>query len=178
VVLAPEPQNPSNKPNADRQKYHWYLCETAKDSRLPHASQHSVEHNSSHASFDEVYIDFTMNWCRSDSTKGGSSMGQGDEGREATGITGFNAHLLEQIRRLHRGWLEKVWEIRQLELDYGTKLMSAKTPSEAAGFCNEWIGKRMEIFAREQEIFASSWVQLLGDVVALPSGSSTKNSQA
>jgi hypothetical protein len=41
VVLAPEPQNPSDKPNADRQKYLWYLYETAK-SRLPHASQHSV----------------------------------------------------------------------------------------------------------------------------------------
>jgi len=76
----------------------------------------------------------------------------------------FNTRLFERMRAMHQAWLGHAQEIRQLELDYGAKLMSARTPSEAASFCNEWMVKRMTIVLREQEMFANSWVWLLADI--------------
>ena len=81
---------------------------------------------------------------------------------------GFNAHLFERMRGMHRAWLRNAQEIRQLELDYGAKLMSARTAPEAASFCNEWMAKRMAIVVRDQEMFANSWVWLLADMSEQP----------
>jgi hypothetical protein len=73
----------------------------------------------------------------------------------------FNAHLFEQMRGMHRAWLERLREIRDLELDYGSRLMAAKNPSEAVSFCSEWMAERAAIVAHEQRMFASSWARLL-----------------
>jgi hypothetical protein len=82
--------------------------------------------------------------------------------------TRFNAHLFERMRGMHREWLRNAQEIRQLELDYGAKLMSARTAPEAASFCNEWMARRMAIVVHEQEMFANSWVWLLADMSEQP----------
>ena len=82
----------------------------------------------------------------------------------ANGGVPFNTRLFERMRAMHQAWLRNAQEIRQLELDHGAKLMSARTPSEAASFCNEWMVKRMTIVLREQEMFANSWVWLLADI--------------
>jgi hypothetical protein len=76
----------------------------------------------------------------------------------------LNAHLFEQMRGMHRAWLEKLREIRDLELDYGSRIMAAKNSSEAVSFCSEWMVKRMAIVAHEQRMFASSWARLLADM--------------
>jgi hypothetical protein len=76
----------------------------------------------------------------------------------------FNTRLFERMRAMHHAWLKNAQELRQLELDYGAKLMSARTAPEAASFCNEWMVKRMVVVLREQEMFANSWVWLLADV--------------
>ena len=76
----------------------------------------------------------------------------------------FNVHLFEQMRGMHRAWLEKLREIRDLELDYSSRLMAAKNPSKAASFCSEWMVKRAAIVAHEQRMFASSWARLLLDM--------------
>ena len=91
-------------------------------------------------------------------------MDASDQGERAHTMN-FNAHLFEQMRCMHRAWLEKLREIRDLELDYGSRIMAAKNPSEAVNFCSEWMAKRMAIVAHEQRMFASSWARLLSDMM-------------
>jgi hypothetical protein len=87
----------------------------------------------------------------------------------------FNAHLFERMRIMHREWLKNAQEIRHLEVDYGAKLMSARTAPEAANFCNEWMAKRMAIVVRDQEMFANSWVWLLADMNEQPLAACSKS---
>lgn len=46
---------------------------------------------------------------------------------------------------------------RHLESDFGMKLMTAKTPFEAASICDEWMAKHVEIIAHEQKTFTNAW---------------------
>jgi hypothetical protein len=89
----------------------------------------------------------------------------------------FNTRLFERMRGVHREWLKNAQQIRELELDYGAKLMSARTPVQAAAICNEWMAKRMAVVVHEQEMFANSWVWLLAHVSEQPSGSSNPPGQ-
>ena len=86
----------------------------------------------------------------------------------------FNADLFGRMRIMHREWLRNAQEIRQLEVDYGAKLMSARTAPEAASFCNEWMAKRMAIVVRDQEMFANCWVWLLTDMSEQPLAACSK----
>jgi len=103
-------------------------------------------------------------------------MDASDQGERAHTMT-FNAHLFEQMRGMHRTWLEKLREIRDLELDYGSRLMAAKNPSEAINFCSKWMVKRMAIVAHEQRMFASSWARLLSDMMGRRSAVSARISE-
>ena len=95
-------------------------------------------------------------------------------GTRAADMRDFKTRLYERMRGMHREWLSNAQEIRQLELDYGAKLMSAGTSLEAASFCNEWMSKRLAIVAHEQEMFANSWLWLLADMVGSPSAAPAK----
>jgi hypothetical protein len=94
-------------------------------------------------------------------------MDEGSDARRAE-MLGFKTRLFERMRGMHRAWIEKAREIRDLELDYGSRLMTAKSPAQAASLCNEWMAKRMAIVAHEQEIFANSWLWLLADMANPP----------
>ena len=89
-------------------------------------------------------------------------MDDGSDARRAH--MGYKTRLFERMRGMHRAWIEKAREIRDLELNYGSKLMAAKSPAHAASLCNEWMAKRMAIVAHEQEMFANSWLWLLADM--------------
>ena len=80
----------------------------------------------------------------------------------------------ERMRGMHRAWIEKAQEIRDLEANYGSKLMAARSPSHAASLCNEWMARRMAIVAHEQEMFASSWLWLLADMMNPPTAPPTE----
>jgi hypothetical protein len=95
---------------------------------------------------------------------GGSNM---NEMTEPADFIGFNNHLFERMREMHRSWLERLREIRQLESDFGTRLLTAKTPSEATAICNEWMIKRLETVASEQQIFAAAWLGLISDATRI-----------
>jgi hypothetical protein len=125
--------------------------------RPPQGSQHPAEDKSALAPADGDYV-------RSEET---TSMIERDKGQNAE-TSRFNAHLFERMRVMHRAWIQQVQEIRQLELDYGHKLLAAENPEQAASLCNEWMAKRMAIIAHEQEMFANSWVWLLADLVGSP----------
>jgi hypothetical protein len=94
-------------------------------------------------------------------------MDEGSDARRAE-MLGFKTRLFERMRGMHRAWIEKAREIRDLELNYGSRLMTAKSPAQAASLCNEWMAKRMAIVAHEQEMFANSWLWLLADMANPP----------
>jgi hypothetical protein len=93
---------------------------------------------------------------------------------QGTDTTGFKSRLYERMRGMHREWLKNAQEIRQLELDYGAKLMTARTSLEAASFCNEWMAKRLAIVAHEQKMFKNSWLWLLAEMVGSPSAATAR----
>jgi len=80
------------------------------------------------------------------------SFTDGDDEHATMDAASFNTHLFEQMRCMHLQWLEKLREIRDLELDYGASLAATKSPSEAVLLCSEWMAKRLEIIAHEQRV--------------------------
>jgi hypothetical protein len=104
---------------------------------------------------------------------GGSNM---NKMTEPTDFIGLNNNLFERMRDMHRSWLERLREIRQIESDFGTGLLIAKSPSEATAICNEWMTKRLEIVVSEQQTFAAAWLGAPGAPKApLPSGLGGQN---
>jgi len=91
---------------------------------------------------------------------GGSNM---NKMTEPADFIGFNNNLFERMRDMHRSWLEMLREIRQIESEFGTRLLIAKSPSEATAICNEWMTKRLEIVVSEQQTFAAAWLGLISD---------------
>jgi hypothetical protein len=82
---------------------------------------------------------------------------------EPAGFIGFNNTLFERMRDMHRSWLERLREIGQIESEFGTRLLTAKSPSEATAICNEWMTRRVETVACEQQAFAAAWLGLISD---------------
>ena len=60
-------------------------------------------------------------------------MDEGSDVRRAE-MLGFEARLFERMRSMHRAWIAKAQEIRDLELNCGSKLMAANNPSQG-GAC-------------------------------------------
>jgi len=81
-----------------------------------------------------------------------------------TETTYFNGRLFDRMQDMNRTWLERLREIRQIEAEYGSKLLAAKTSSEGATICNEWMAKRLETVANEQKAFTTAWLDLFSDM--------------
>jgi hypothetical protein len=103
-------------------------------------------------------------------------MEQGNMTKETKTISFFNIGLFERMRDMNRSWLERLREIRQIESDFGARLLAAKTPSEATTTCNEWMANRLETVASEQQVFATAWLGLISDVIKSTSAVSGKAS--
>jgi hypothetical protein len=91
---------------------------------------------------------------------GGSNM---NKMTEPADFIGFNNNFFQRMRDMHRSWLERLREIRQIESEFGTRLLIAKSPSETTAICNEWMTKRLEIVVNEQQTFAAAWLGLISD---------------
>ena len=100
-----------------------------------------------------------------------------DNKTRRTEAKSFNGHLFEQMRDMHREWLERLQEIRQLESDFGTRLMIANSPSGAASVCREWMARHVETIAHEQKTFANAWLRLIVDVMGSAPAVSAKISE-
>jgi len=81
--------------------------------------------------------------------------------------TGFNDRLLERMQDMNRTWIERLREIRQIESDFGNRLLRAENSSEAATICHEWMAKRLETVAYEQKTFTTAWLALISDTMKL-----------
>jgi hypothetical protein len=88
---------------------------------------------------------------------------------KSTAATSFKADVFERVRDMHRSWLERLQEMRQMESDFGSRLLTAKSPTEAASVCSEWMAKHAEAMASEQKTFATAWLGLILDVMTTAS---------
>lgn len=88
----------------------------------------------------------------------------------------FTGALFTKMQDMNRSWLERLRAIRDLESQYGTKLMTAKSPSEATAVCNEWMAKRLEAVGEEHKAFTVAWLDLVSNTIksALPGGSAKR----
>jgi len=89
----------------------------------------------------------------------------------------FNNGLFERMQDMNRSRLESLREIRQIESDFGNRLLTAKSPSEATTVCNEWMAKRLETVANEQKAFTTAWLGLISDVMKSTTAMSGKASR-
>ena len=75
---------------------------------------------------------------------------------------------------MHRSRLKRLQEMRQIEADLGSRLLTAKTLTESARIRNEWMAKHVETIGGEQKTFTTAWLGLLLDAMATPSTLSSK----
>lgn len=88
----------------------------------------------------------------------------------------FSSTLFAKMQDVNRSWLERLRAIRDLETEYGTRLMSAKSPSEATTICNEWMAKRLEAVGNEHNAFTVAWLDLVSNTIkSAISGGSAKH---
>jgi hypothetical protein len=101
-------------------------------------------------------------------------MDEGSDARRAH--IGCKTRLFDRMRGMHRAWIEKAQEIRDLEQNYGSKLMAAKSPAHAASLCNESMPSAWRS-SHEQEMFANSWLWLPADMIEAPTSAPAKVSE-
>ncbi len=80
------------------------------------------------------------------------------------------------MQDMNRSWLERLRETRLIESQLGDRLLAAKNHSEATAICYEWMAKRIETVASEQQAFATAWLELISDVMKSTSAMSAKAS--
>ena len=93
---------------------------------------------------------------------------------EPADLMGFNNKLFERMRDIHRSWPERLREIRQIEAEFGARLLTAKNASEATAICDEWMTKRLETIANEQQILAAGWLGLVSEATRIVPATSTR----
>ena len=69
-----------------------------------------------------------------------------------------NAELFERMQDMNRSWIERLREIRQIETDFGNRLLNARNPTEVTMVCAEWMARRLETVTSEQQTFATAWL--------------------
>jgi hypothetical protein len=84
-------------------------------------------------------------------------------------LSTFNSNLFERMRYMNRSRLERLREIRQFESDFESRLLAARSHTEATDICREWRRQRLEAAAIEQRTFTSAWLDVVSDM--LKSGS-------
>jgi hypothetical protein len=88
-------------------------------------------------------------------------------------ISSLRSSLFARMQEMNRSWLESLREIREIESDFGYRLLIAETPAEAANICNAWMARRLEAIANEQRAFTLAWLALISDVVDSESSTGT-----
>jgi hypothetical protein len=87
---------------------------------------------------------------------------------DGVSLTGFNASLFDRMRLMNRSWLERLRKIRQIESEFGARLLAANSPAEATSVCQEWMAKRLAAVAGEQQAFTTAWLGLVSETMESP----------
>ena len=87
---------------------------------------------------------------------------------DAAGFKTFNDGLFERMRQMNRSRLERLRDIHRVDADFSSKLLFARSPSEATAVCSEWMARRLEAVTSEQQSFAAAWLGLISDAASNP----------
>ncbi len=82
--------------------------------------------------------------------------------------------LFEQVEQVNRAWLESMREMRRTEAEFSVRLFACGSPDDALVLCNQWMAKRLEILAAEQQTFAKSWTEIVALLGKAGSGAQRK----
>ena len=88
-----------------------------------------------------------------------------DATMESTSFGKFNADLFDRMRTMNRSWLETLREIHQFEVEFGARLLAANTRAEATAICHQWMARRLQTIACEQQAFTTAWLGLVSETV-------------
>ncbi len=69
--------------------------------------------------------------------------------------------LFERVEQINRAWLESMREMRRTEAEFSVRLFACGSPDDALVLCNQWMARRLEILATEQQTFATSWTEIV-----------------
>jgi len=69
--------------------------------------------------------------------------------------------LFERVEQINRAWLDSMREMRRAEAEFSVRLFACSGPDDALVLCNQWMAKRLEILAAEQQLFARSWADIV-----------------
>jgi hypothetical protein len=81
--------------------------------------------------------------------------------------------LFVRMQDMNRVWLERLRDLREMEAEFGSRLLRAKNPTEAMTICNEWMAKRLEAVGNEHNAFTAAWLDLVSDTMRTASASSS-----
>lgn len=90
----------------------------------------------------------------------------------------FNDSLLEQMQCMNRSWIENLRRIRQIESDFGARVLCAKNSAEAINICSEWMRQRLEVVSDEHRTFVAGWLSLISDLARLKAETPAKSDGA
>jgi hypothetical protein len=96
------------------------------------------------------------------------SVDKNTSSQETYVLSSFNSRLFERMRAINRTWLEQLRGIHRIESEFGAQLLAASCPAEATSICHEWMAKRLETVAREQQTFTAAWLALVSDTMDAP----------
>jgi hypothetical protein len=88
---------------------------------------------------------------------------------DKSGLSDERKRLFERVEQINRAWLDSMREMRRAEAEFSVRLFACNSPADALILCNQWMAKRLEILGAEQQLFATSWaeiVALLGKATA------------
>ena len=69
--------------------------------------------------------------------------------------------LFERVEQINRAWLESMRDMRRAEAEFSVRLFACHSASDALVLCHQWMAKRLEILASEQQLFARAWGELV-----------------
>jgi hypothetical protein len=69
--------------------------------------------------------------------------------------------LYDRIEQINRSWLDSMQQMRRAEAEFSVRLFTCRNPDDALVLCNQWMAKRLEILATEQQLFARCWSELV-----------------
>jgi Phasin protein len=91
--------------------------------------------------------------------------------KQIEAMTGLHKQVIDVIEELNGEWAARLQAETNLATEFAGKLTAAKTIPETAAICQEWMTRRMEMFAEDSRRFAAGMQKFTAATAALlPAG--------
>ena len=91
--------------------------------------------------------------------------------KQIEAMTNLQKQLIDAIEELNGEWAARLQAETDLATEFAGKLTTAKTVPETAAICQEWMARRMEMFAEDSRRFAAGMQKFTAATAALlPAG--------